>query len=542
MSEKEVGTNEEDMSKYLEAFASEAEEHLQNLNDNFLELEKNPKDAEIIDQLFRSSHTLKSSSAAMGFQKTSDLAHSMEDALGRLRNKELVADRGIIDLLLECYDALEKMIGQVTSGGGEDFETEPLLARLKELMGAPAVQKTGGKEEKKEIKDSLADAPESLKTVKFVKIGIERLDKLMNLVGELLITKMRLEQIRNIEKLGSLDEVSNQLDRLISDVQYEVMQSRLIPIGQIFNRFPRMVRDISSREGKKVNLIMKGEEIELDRSLIDKIGEPLVHLLRNSVDHGIELPEERAKKGKNEEGEIRLIARKERNSVIIEVEDNGEGFDVEAIKKVALEKGVVNEKQLAAMSEKKILLLPFHPDFSTSKEVTDVSGRGVGLDVVKTKIEEMNGSVNLESFKGEGTKMIIELPLTLAIIQCFLIKINDEVYGVPLSNVVRTVKVAEDSVKTIENYETFILDEEDIPLLRLHDLLRLKKEKGSHAIVVIVQKGEDKAGLVVDKIVGQQELIIKPLEKTLKKTKGFSGSTILGDGSVALILDVNSLI
>jgi len=535
---------QEDMSKYLEAFSAEAEEHLQNINDNLLELEKNPESQEIIDQLFRSSHTLKSSSAAMGFMKISELAHSMEDVLGRLKNKELTANTDIIDLLLKSFDALETMVNQVVSGEKENVNTPILISKLKRVLEMPAmktediedVEELGKEGKLKNIEGEESkglSATETLKTVKFIKVGVERLDKLMNLVGELLISKMKLEQIKTTYKVKGLDESVDELDRLISDVQHEVMQSRLIPIGQIFNRFPRMIRDLSEKENKKINLIMKGEEIELDRSIIDKIGEPLVHLLRNSIDHGIE---------ESKDGEIRLIAKKERNAVIIEVEDNGQGFDIEKIKKVALEKGVVNEKQLAGMSDKKIMMIPFHPNFSTAKKVTEVSGRGVGLDVVKTKIEEMNGNVKVESEKGKGTKIILELPLTLAIIQCFLIKIGKEVYGIPLNNVVRTVRINEEDIKTIENHETFILDEEDIPLLRLQNLLKLEYKRGETVVVVIVEKGEDKAGLTVDKIIGQQELIIKPLEKSIKKTKGFSGSTILGDGSVVLIIDVNTLI
>lgn len=548
----ETNNKADDMSEYVEAYSSEAEEHLQNLNDNFLELEKNPNDDEIINQLFRSSHTLKSSSAAMGFMKISELAHSMEDVLGRIRKKEIMAKGEVIDVLLKSFDSLEKMIGNVTNKKEEGVDTSSLIKELKKQIEKPVdvglelknSEKTGSLEQHIEGEEGgkLAEAPDSLKTLNFVKVGVKRLDKMMNLVGELLISKMRLEQVRDIEAIKALESPLNELERLIADIQHEVMQSRLVPVGQIFMRFPRMIRDISEKENKKVNFIMKGEEIELDRSLIDKLGEPLIHLLRNAVDHGIETPEERKKNGKEEIGEIVLEAKKEKNSVIISVSDDGNGFDLDRIREVALEKGVVNEKQLSAMSDKKIMMLPFHPNFSTSKKVTEVSGRGVGLDVVKTKTEEMNGVVNISSEKNKGTTITLELPLTLAIIPCFLIQVGRDVFGIPLSNIVRTVKIYEKDVKTIENHETFILDEESIPLIRTHELVNINNEKKDSCVIVIVEKAGEKAGLTVDKIIGQQELIIKPLEQTIRKTKGFSGATILGDGSVALIFDINSLI
>lgn len=544
----------EDMSKYMDAYIAETEEHLQNLNDSLLVLEKKPTDKEAINQIFRSAHTLKSSSATMSFQKISELAHAMEDVLGRIKNKEIRASGKIVDTLFKCFDKLEVMIGKATKSGKEKGNIKPLLKELKAIMKikkqnieeeAEDKSEDGGEEEIFEgaIEGSeLAEKPHTLKTVKSVRVSMERLDKLMNLVGELLINKMRLQQIRQEKDIKELNETINHLDRLTTDLQFEVMQSRLVPVEQIFNRFPRMVRDLAKKEDKDVNFIVEGNEIELDRTVIDEIGEPLVHLLRNSVDHGVELPAERKAAGKKAQGTIRLTARRERNAAIIEVEDDGRGFDVEEIKKAAVKKGIMSSNDIDMLSPNKVMQIAFDPRFSTAKKVTEVSGRGVGLDVVKNKIEALNGNIGLETVTGKGTKFSLELPLTLAIIQCFLVRVEDDHYVIPLANVLRTVKVESDQIRSIEGYETFILDEEDIPLIRLTRIFGLNDKNREDYVTVMVEKGGDKAALVVDEIVGKQELIIKPLDRSLRETRGFSGCTILGDGSVALILDLNTLL
>lgn len=533
----------EDMKAYMDAYTSEVEEHLQSLNDSLLSLEKDPTDKEAINQIFRSAHTLKSSSAAMGFQKISDLAHSMEDVLGRIKNKEIRASGKIVDVLFRSFDALEVMIGEVTKGEKEEGDIGPLLIELKAIMDMKKQDiSEDDLHEEAAHGSELAEKPHTLKTVKFVKVGMDRLDKLMNLVGELLISKMRLEQIRQEKEVKELNEPVNQVGRLVEDLQFQVMQSRLVPIGHIFNRFPRMVRDLARKEGKDINFVVEGLELELDRTVIDEIGEPLVHLLRNAVDHGIESVDGRKEEGKKEQATIKLSARREKNAAVIEVEDDGGGMSIEEIKKKAIEKEIATEKEIASLPSKKIMQFIFDPKFSTANKVTEVSGRGVGLDVVKNKIEALNGAVNIETVEGHGTKFTLELPLTMAIIQCFLVDVDKEKYAIPLSNVVRSVKVEANKIKSIEGNETFILDAEDIPLIRLNKMFDLPDVSKESYTTVIVEKSGDQAGLVVDRIAGKQELIIKPLDKSLKESQGFSGCTILGDGSVALILDLNSLL
>ncbi len=530
-----------DMSEYLGEYVKEAEEHLDNLNSALLGLEKNPDNLELINEMFRSAHTLKSSSAAMGFDKISELAHNMEDALGRLKDKELKATSSIVDLLLDCFDVLEAMANQVKKGEKENRDIDPLIKELTKLMEIDSSKNF--KYSGFEGKDSVEKITE-LRAVSYVKVDVSSLDKLMNLVGELLINKMRLKQVKLENNLGSLNESINQLNLLIADLQFEVMKIRMVPIGHVFKRFPRMVRDLAEKENKSVDFVMEGEDIELDRTILDKLGEPLVHLLRNAIDHGVESLEEREKKGKSKNGTLKLVARKDKNTVVIEIIDDGDGFDKERIREVAVAKGMFSKDTIKSVGEKELLMLPFKPQFSTAKKVTDVSGRGVGLDVVKTKIEELNGKVGIKSEEGKGTKFILELPLTLAIIQCFLVQVGKDYYGIPLTNVIRSVRLRMEDIKTIAGFETFLFDGEDISLSRVSDLFHFDYVQGvvgDNLTVVVVETANEKVGLVVNKIIGEQELIIKPLDKSLKNTKGLSGATILGDGSVILILDLNTL-
>jgi len=511
----------------------------------------------------------------MGFQNISELAHAMEDAFGRLKKKELPVTSDVVDLLFNCFDVLEKMIGFATKEGKEkQIDVSGLLKMLTEIKEAPSVsveemakaeeamKKNGKKngtakegigentEEGKEGRVgksfsedvSIADRPETLRQVNFVKVNIKRLDKLMDLVGELLINKMQLQQKQEEVKSVAFDAHLKQLDRLVSDLQYEVMESRMVPVGQVFNRFPRMIRDLARRENKEIDFVMEGIEIELDRTVLDKIGEPLVHLLRNSVDHGIEEMEERKKANKSEKARIRLAARREKNSVILEVEDDGQGFNQEKIAQAALKKNIITKEQLNSLSPQKVFNLIFDPRFTTKEKVTEVSGRGVGLDVVKTVIEGLGGNVKIKSELGKGTTFELSLPLTLAIVRSFLIEVSGETYGIPIANVVRTVRIKHEDIKTIEGNETFILEEEDIPIFRLTNLFGLEEEEKENLTLVVVEKGEDKAALLVDKIVRDEELIIKPLDKSIKNVKGAAGATILGDGRVALIIDINTLL
>jgi two-component system chemotaxis sensor kinase CheA len=379
-----------------------------------------------------------------------------------------------------------------------------------------------------------------------VRVDIDKLDTLLNLVGELVINKTRLEQIGLTHKLTDLVETIEQMDRVTTDLQAVVMKVRMVPVGQVFNRFPRMVRDLSRDLNKEINLIIQGEETELDRTVIDEIGDPLVHLLRNSIDHGIEHPQDREEKGKNPIGEIRLIARHEGNNVIIMVEDDGKGINADVIKRKAVEKGLISQGEADAMDANEAVRLVFLPGFSTAAVVTDVSGRGVGMDAVKNKIESLGGMVDVETKVNEGSKFKIRLPLTLAIIQALLVKVSEEIYAIPLGSIDSTINIMPSDIKTVQNKEVILLRGQIIPIVRLANVLSIpESEHQQHEeelFVVIVHIGEQRAGIIVDNLIGQQEIVIKSLGKLLAGIKIIAGATILGNGQVALILDIGSLI
>lgn len=367
-----------------------------------------------------------------------------------------------------------------------------------------------------------------------IRIDVERLDELMNLVGELVIQRTRLAQIKE------LGNTTDELARITNELQNLVMKVRMVPIEQVFNRFPRMVRDLSLELNKKVRLEIYGAETELDKTVVDAMGDPLMHLLRNAIDHGIEPPEERIKLGKPEEGLVKLSAYHEGNNIYIEVEDDGSGINIEKVRKRAIERGIITEDSANRMTEEDLYNLLFLPGFSTSEKATDVSGRGVGMDVVKKRVEELNGSVRLESKPGKGTRVIIRLPLTLAIIQSLLVKTSDEIYAIPLSNIEEIVKLSETEIETIKGREILYSRGRVIPLYRLSQVLGLKRINKCN-FAVIIRTGGKQLAIAVDELIGEEEIVIKSIDRMVNLNRNFVGATILGNGKVALILDVNTL-
>ncbi len=380
-----------------------------------------------------------------------------------------------------------------------------------------------------------------------VRVDIEKLDSLMNLVSELIIAKNSLVAASSQEATATNTAFNEQIEYLESvttNLHESVMKVRMVPIESVVTKFPRMIRDLSKKLDKKMELYMSGEETELDRTVVDEIGDPLMHLLRNSADHGLESAEIRAKRGKPAVGSIFLDAYQEGNNVIIEVRDDGNGIDVEAVKEKAIERGAITPEQAVNMSDKEIISLLFLPSFSTAKQVTDVSGRGVGLDVVKSKIESLSGEVEVKSQLGVGSTWTVRLPLTLAIIQALMVVVGGEKYAISLGSIQTLEDIPASDVKLVQNKEVINLRGSVIPLIRLHNVLDVESSNkdDSNLIVVIVKKGDQLAGLVIDELIGQQEIVIKSLGKYIRQCKFISGATILGDGEIALILDANALI
>ncbi|WP_302948007.1 chemotaxis protein CheA [uncultured Selenomonas sp.] len=405
---------------------------------------------------------------------------------------------------------------------------------------APAAKKAAAPAKKEGAK---AAAPKKQHQSQSVRVDIEKLDTLMNLMGELVINKVRLEQIGQTHRMSDLMETLEQMDRVTGDLQNIVMKVRMVPVSAVFNRFPRMVRDVSKELGKEINLTIEGEETELDRTVIDEIGDPIMHLLRNSLDHGVESPDAREAKGKPRVGEVGLIARHEGNNVVIMITDDGAGIDASKIRRKAVEKGMITQDEADRLDDADAVRLIFLPGFSTAEKITDISGRGVGMDVVRSKIEALSGHVDVETHIDEGSIFKIKLPLTLAIIQAMLVRVQEEMYAIPLTSIDSTVNIEPTDIQTIQNKEVIVLRGEIIPIVRMEKALQVPHVKDSEELfVVVVHAGEAKAGIVVDNLIGQQEIVIKTLGNLFAGLKLFGGATVLGDGRVALILDVATMI
>lgn len=406
-----------------------------------------------------------------------------------------------------------------------ESNTKQPKAAPKAEQNQPAAKKASPKKEMKKAHQS-------------VRVDLERIDNLMNMVSELVIYRTRLEQIVVSQKSPELNETLEQVGRTTSDLQDLVMKIRMLPLDTVFNRFPRMIRDISVELDKEINFVIEGAETELDRTVIDEIGEPLIHLLRNAADHGIESKEERVAKGKTPVGTVKLVAYQEGTKALIKVIDDGAGINVEKVKAKAEERGINTE----GLSENDIKNLIFAQGFSTNEVVTDISGRGVGMDVVKTKIAALGGTVDLYSEEGKGSTFVIKLPLTLQIIQALLVKVGEDTLAISLGFIDRVIDYKEENIKRSNGKEVIVYRENVIPLIRLNETLDIESSETDKKFVIIVNVGDKTIGLLVDSLLGQQEIVIKPLGKTLKNLDQYIGATILGNGLVTLILDVGALL
>ena len=419
---------------------------------------------------------------------------------------------------------------------------ETPVAKAAPVRAAPARAK-----EEKKTTPTVATTVEQT-----IRVDVKRLDHLMNLIGELVLGKNRLikinddveERYEGEEFLEELNQVVSIVSLVTTDLQIAVMKTRMLPIGKVFNKFPRMIRDLSRELGKKIDLEISGEETELDKSIVEEIGDPLVHIIRNSCDHGVEPIETRVLAGKPETGIIGLKAYNEGNHIVIQITDDGAGMDPERLKMIALDKGVITESEADVMGNKEAFGLIFRPGFSTAEQVTNVSGRGVGMDVVKTNIEKLNGIIDIESELGKGTVMKLKIPLTLAIIQALLVGVQEEYYAIPLASVLETVRINKDEIYTVEGRSVMRLREEVLSLVHIADIFEVDRvfDSSEHAYVVVLGLAETKIGLIVDSLVGQEEIVIKSMGEYLKGMEGIAGATIRGDGGVTLIVDVAALI
>ena len=714
------------LGEYQDIFLEEADEQLQELNQNLLELEKNPDGDEIINNIFRAAHSLKSSAAFVGLNDLSDLAHKMENLLQGIRDNTMEVSSVVIDVIFQCFDEISSVIetvangekptqdlsgiidkikeiseNSVTDAGADKSETDIVidkdtvteeeteiaeqelseeeiqliieeidsgnscieidvfitesaqmrwikaqlvlasLEKLGEIVktippeddlnddtlknifkiillsnspvedirkacivdlvyridiqsasieikdDTPVIQFSENEsfvieeeitepekkedesedteiakdveeedeekvEEKQNEEDTVEKEKRKVPALKTVKVSVDKLDELLNNVGELVISNsgfFRLhEEFRKvIGDKSILNEFKNrmeQMSRIAKDLQGGIMKTRMVPIGQVFNRYNRLVRDLAKDHNKNLELIIKGEDTELDKKVIDAIGEPLLHLIRNAVDHGVESTEIRNDIGKSETAHLTLNAYQSGNQIFVEVSDDGKGLDAEQIKTKAIERELATPEVLSSMNDSDIFDYIFAPGFSTAEKITDISGRGVGMNVVKEIVTELNGNVSIESEIGMGTKFILTFPLTLAIIPAIMVKVNNQIYAIPLSDVIETIKISELDITSIEGHEVINIRGEILSLLRLDQFLDEKSilERKEKIPVVIVGFGNRKIGLIVDSLEGKQEIVIKSLEQNYKIVEGLAGASILGDGSICLILDVNAMI
>src|SRR3984957_15714745 len=554
-------------SGIVQDFLVESHENLDRLDRELVGLEKNPKDKDALAGVFRTIHTIKGTCGFLGFNKLEKVAHVGENLLTRLRDGQLTLNPACTTALLSMVDAVRQMLKEIESTGqdGEiDYaELRETLTRLQHpILGdagsvpraeAPPAPNDSKAEEKVENTATLpkpaalreAVAPET------IRVGVNLLDKLMTLVGELVLARNQLLQISNTVEDTGLQAVSQRMNLIATELQEEVMKTRMQPIGNIWAQFPRTVRDVALGCGKEVEIEMEGKETELDKTIIEAIKDPLTHLVRNSVDHGIELPEVRLQAGKPRAGRLILRAFHEGGQVNIEISDDGAGLSGDRIRKKAVERGVVTAEQAPRMSEREVFNLIFLPGFSTAEKVTNVSGRGVGMDVVKTNVEKIGGMVDVTSKAGGGTTVRIKLPLTLAIIPALLVSCRGERFAIPQAGLTELVRLeADEAAKGIEmvhGVPVYRLRGRLLPLVYLSKELRLDpqgtdSEGRDAAINIAVLQADDRQfGLVVDEINDSEEIVDKPLRRQLKAVKAVAGSTIMGDGRVALILDVLGL-
>lgn len=596
-----------DMKEIVESFIVETKEILEKLDVDLVEMEKRPDDTELLNSVFRHFHTIKGTSSFLGLDKLTGVTHKGEDILNKLRRGEVILTSTIMDALLNAYDKMRSLLFSIEEFQNEDIEVEETVRELTELIstlengGTVSVakkvvkkskKKTAKKETVKSIQDSADNnSPEILESNKpageeteepeeeqelakskfqktdedkskqesskkvenSIRVDVERLDELLNIVSELVLGRNRLAQVNSefaLENEGTkfsrdLFDVTKQIDLMTNELQLVVMKTRMIRIGKVFNKFPRLVRDLSRDAKKQINIIIKGEETELDKTLIEEINDPLVHLVRNSVDHGIETPERRKELGKDPTGTLTLSAEHEGNNIIITIEDDGKGIDPEVIKNKAVSKGLISAERAKELSKQEILNMIFLPGFSTAEVVTNISGRGVGMDVVKTNVTKLRGIINIESTAGTGTRIIIKLPLTLAIIPGMIVKVKDQSIVIPLNTVLEVLRVHRENIYSVNQKPVIKMRDSVLPLVSVEEILFGNENTDENKIwqyVVVVGIAEKRYGIKVDGLVGQKEVVIKSLGNYFGKIQGIAGSTIMGDGSVVMIVDINELL
>ena len=526
-----------DTGRYAKLFLTESREYLAEINTALLELERGRSDAAVA-RLFRAVHTMKGMGAAMGYTSVGELSHELETLLDKLRSGSIVTPV-IIDTLFAGVDALEQAVDLATAPTPQHLDVREIITRIRQagdqLSQTFTAEFAVPKSEKNEP-SALAQ-----KRPRHVRIDSRRLDTLMNVVGELVIARDHIAQIA--DRLGdeALVEATRQASQIVATLQNEIMTSRMVPVWQVFERFPRVVRDTARTLGKEVEFKIEGKEIELDRSMLDEMGEPVLHLLRNSLDHGIELPADRVKAGKPRVATLILTAERDRATVLIRVTDDGRGIDQSRVLPRAKELGII-EAATTNLSEQELVAIISRPGFSTAEKVTDISGRGVGFDIVANKVRTLGGSLEVHTDAGLGTSVSMRLPLTLAISRALLARVEKEIYAIPLTHVVETFALSQPMLLEVKGKEVVAIRDDVFPAIRLRERVGLPAGAVAGGQVVLIELAERRAALIVDEFVGQQEIVMKQFDGVNGSRTLFSGATILGDGAPALIIDASTLL
>jgi two-component system chemotaxis sensor kinase CheA len=561
----------------VKEFLAESEELLQGMDQDMVALESSPKNEELLNRIFRALHTIKGTSGFLGFEPVVRLGHRAEDVLNTLRRGESTLTRRIMDCLLATRDQLGRMLADIRAGGLQQYEIDGLLAELElaqksseandgpdnsanaEAHASESVAQGPGKNASGSIAPAsvvpdhfpapTSAAPDPPRTMR---VDVHKLDDLIDLIGELVLERNRLMQLSrdlNLARISAADFSAalnlstSRLSFITEELQVAGLRTRMVPIETVFKKFPRLVRDVAHLLKKDVALVVQGEDTELDKTMVELISDPLIHLVRNSLDHGLEMPEARIAAGKPGTGTIRLEARQEGDQIVIIIADDGAGMDPERIARKAVEKGLASAERVRSMSEKEIFEFIFLPGFSTAEQVNDLSGRGVGMDVVRCNLKKLNGTVHISSRLGSGTTIQLRLPLTLAILPLLLVEVADEVYGLPLRSVIETARIRREEVHWVEGFEVLRLRGQTLPLLRLRQMFDTPSagsETGDKVVVLGV--GERKIAVLVDHLLGQESTVIKPLGAFLHRAANLAGATISGDGRVRLVLDPAGLL
>lgn len=528
--------NKLDLSIFLKDYCNDAKEYFGEISASLLVLEKDHSKVENLNEIFRALHSLKGSSNMLEFTDIAEFAHLCEEPIDRMRKNTLPITQEAIDVMFEAADTLDAMVKQRCEKKGDKFDYSAAADKVKRLISkeAPARQAV--------IEPNRAAIP-TIEKIETVRVHVDVLDALFNLVGELILNKNRIDNLVSGSGNKELKSVLSSMDHIIASMQENISVSRLVQAEEIFQKFPRMVRDLAKERRKEVDFVVEGSENELDKSVLDAIGEPLIHLIRNSIDHGIEPPEIREKEGKKRMGTVRLAAKRAENNIIVEVEDDGKGMDMAHMKDVAINKGFIKPEETETMEDNDIMDIIFRPGFSTAEKVTGVSGRGIGLDIVRTATKKLGGFVEVATEKGKGSRFTLKLPLTTAVVQTLMVSVAEHVFVMPSDIVLETLEISPEDIKEVGQDTVLVLRNQVIPFTSLAGALNIPAQKEwKNQVALIIQRGDRFMGIGVDAVLDQTENIIKPFDPIAVRFKGFSGGTILGDGRVALMLDIPGLI